>query len=222
MRRDRLDAFGDCEAGRVGENHEGGNAACAGRFAGAGKDGVDVGNAAVRDPGFLAIEHEVITVAASCTGHRRHIRSRLGFGKRKGGNPLAAGDLLQNRPLQRLGAGKADRAGAEPLHGEGEVGKAVGIGKGLANEAERAAVDVFAHAAEGFRHAMAKHACAAQRCDQMFAGGIGVCMINSAEAATGYEVIQLSGKRAVAVVVERPVEMVACRRAQNRIMGTHA
>ncbi|MCY1234639.1 hypothetical protein D9M72_472270 [compost metagenome] len=164
----------------------------------------------------------MLSVAPGSTGHCSDIGSRIGLGKRKGGDPFAAGDLRQNGLLQCLGARKADRAGAKPLHGEGEIGKAVRIGKRFADETERPAIDLLAGTAECLRHAMAKHACGAESADEVFARGIGICVINLAEAATGYEVIQLRSKRTMAIVEERPVEMVAGWWAQSRVTGTHA
>ena len=42
--------------GRAGLDQEGGDAARAGRFAGAGEDHIEIGDAAVGDEGLLAVE----------------------------------------------------------------------------------------------------------------------------------------------------------------------
>ncbi|MNL50086.1 hypothetical protein D3C87_1730720 [compost metagenome] len=47
MRGDHVDTLGYREAGIIGKDNESGNATRARRFAGAGKDRVDIGNAAV-------------------------------------------------------------------------------------------------------------------------------------------------------------------------------
>ena len=54
-----VEAFGDGEAGIVGRDDEGREAARARRLAGAGEHHVEVGDAAVRDPGLLAVEHVI-------------------------------------------------------------------------------------------------------------------------------------------------------------------
>ena len=63
MRRDDVDAFRDREAGRVGVDDEGADAAPAGRLAGAREHDVEVGDAAVRDPRLLAVDHVGVAVA---------------------------------------------------------------------------------------------------------------------------------------------------------------
>jgi hypothetical protein len=62
MRRDDLDPLHDREAGVVGIDCEGGNAACSRRLAGAGEDGIDIGDAAVGNPGFLTVENIVVAL----------------------------------------------------------------------------------------------------------------------------------------------------------------
>jgi hypothetical protein len=57
VRRDDVDALGDLEARRAGVDDEGLMPARAGRFAAAREDHVEVGDAAVGDPGLLAVEH---------------------------------------------------------------------------------------------------------------------------------------------------------------------
>ena len=63
MRRDDLEPLGDRQPRRVGGHEEGGEALGAGRLAGAGEDDVEVGDAAVGDPGLLAVEQVAVAVA---------------------------------------------------------------------------------------------------------------------------------------------------------------
>ena len=64
MRRDHVDALGDREARGVGVDDEGGDAARARRLAGAREHDVKIGDAAVGDPGLLAVEHIGVAVAS--------------------------------------------------------------------------------------------------------------------------------------------------------------
>ena len=64
VRRDDLDALGDLEARGAGFDDEGRDPARARRLAAADEDHVEVGDAAVGDPGLLAVQHGVIAVDA--------------------------------------------------------------------------------------------------------------------------------------------------------------
>ena len=60
------------------------------------------------------------------------VRSAFRLGQREGGDRLAARDLRQPFALLLDRSEQADRARAEPLHGEGEIGEAAMAGEGLA------------------------------------------------------------------------------------------
>ena len=62
VRRDRLDALGDRKPFGVCRNDERREPARAGRFAGAGEHDIDICNAAVGNPRFLAVDHKAIAV----------------------------------------------------------------------------------------------------------------------------------------------------------------
>ena len=62
MRGDCLDPFGDFKAGGVAGQDEGRDAARAFRFAGAGKQGDDVGDLAVGDIGLFAIDEVIVAI----------------------------------------------------------------------------------------------------------------------------------------------------------------
>jgi hypothetical protein len=90
VRRDDFDALGDLEARRVGVDDEGADAARTRCFAGAGEDHVEVGDAAVGDPGLFAVEDIVVAVGARARSHGADVGAGLGLGQREGGDGLAA------------------------------------------------------------------------------------------------------------------------------------
>ena len=100
MRSDHFDALGDVEAGRSGLDHEGGDAAGAGRFAGTGEDHVEIGNAAVGDESLLAIEHVVAALGPRRGRHGGDVGAGLGLGQREGGDGGALGDARQIAALE--------------------------------------------------------------------------------------------------------------------------
>ena len=93
------DALGDLEARRVGIDDEGRDPARTRRFAGAHEDDVEVGDAAVGDPGLLAVDHHVVAFDAAGAGHRRHVGAGLGFGQRECRDRLAPGHAREVAPL---------------------------------------------------------------------------------------------------------------------------
>ena len=95
--RDHLDPLGDREAGRVRLDQEGREPAGAGRLAGAGEDDVEVGDAAVRDPGLHPVEPDVAgAVGDRGGGERGDVGAGLGLGEGEGGDGLACGDGRQD------------------------------------------------------------------------------------------------------------------------------
>src|SRR5690606_14652431 len=60
--RNDIDTLGDFQARSVSIYHKGRNAASSRRFAGTDKQGVEIGDAAIRYPGLLAIDHVMVTV----------------------------------------------------------------------------------------------------------------------------------------------------------------
>jgi hypothetical protein len=94
-----VNALGHLETGGVGIHDERADAPGPRGLARAGKQHVKVGNAAVGDPGFFAIQHptlaQCITHALRAAGHGRHVGARLRLGQRKRGNGLATGHARQ-------------------------------------------------------------------------------------------------------------------------------
>src|SRR5262249_19585859 len=103
-------------------NDESGNPARARRFAGAGKNDVKVGNAAVRNPVLLAVKDETISVAAGDSSDIRDIRPGRWFGQCKGGDTLAGSRFRQPCVPLLCTAEQGNRSSTEPLHGKCEIG----------------------------------------------------------------------------------------------------
>ena len=198
MRRDHLDALGDRQARRVRLDQEGREPAGAGRLAGAGEDDVEVGDAAVRDPGLHPVEPDVAgAVGDGGGGERGDVGAGLGLGEREGGDGLARGDGRQDAALQLVRAEQADRAGAEALHGEGEVGEAVAVGQGLAGEAEGADVEGRVQPAMGGGHGRPEPSGLAQRRDEAAAGGVHVAVVDEGRDGLGRPGAQVVGEAAM-------------------------
>src|SRR5262245_3695301 len=64
MWRYDLQPFGDLQAGIISFNDESGQPPRSRRFPGSRKDNIEIGNAAVGNPGLFAVEDEAISVAA--------------------------------------------------------------------------------------------------------------------------------------------------------------
>ena len=97
--------------------------AAAGR--GAREHAIEIGDAAVRDPRLRAVEHAVIAVAPRLHCHRGDVGSGCRLRQRECGDRLAARHARQPSRAQRLDTRDRERAAAEPLHREREVGEAV-------------------------------------------------------------------------------------------------
>ena len=90
VRRDHFDARGDLETGRAGVDDEGRDAARAGRLAGAGEHHVEVGDAAVGNPGLLAIDHRVVALDMRAALHRGDVGAGLRLRERERRDRFAA------------------------------------------------------------------------------------------------------------------------------------
>ena len=111
--------------GRIGVDHESADAARAGGFAGAREHAVEIGDAAVGDPGLLAVEHVFVAFAARAVVMAATSEPAFGLGQSEGGDRLARGHAGQIAALLVLAAGDRDRPRAQSLHGEREVGQPV-------------------------------------------------------------------------------------------------
>ncbi|KAG1273939.1 hypothetical protein G6F64_015241 [Rhizopus arrhizus] len=74
MRRDQFDALADLETRGVGIHDERADTARARRLAGTGEDDVEVGDAAVGNPGLGAVQHIVVAVQPGFAGQGGHVR----------------------------------------------------------------------------------------------------------------------------------------------------
>ena len=211
MRRDHVDALGDLEAGIVGENDE--SRRCPAR-------------PALRRCGRRRSRHRRCRRSRSTSSRRRARSCRRRAGRRSvmaatsepasGSESAKAAIMLAARTagstalLHARRAGKRDRAGAEPLHGEGEIGEAV-----VHRRASRAAmqsgarIDSSPRPAVGRRHAVRRAARRrrASRTRRRQAAS-DVRMIDAVEPAG--RAIQRSsslGEGAMRRAEERPIEM---------------
>jgi hypothetical protein len=101
------------------------------------------------------------------------------------------------------GAEQADRAGAEPLHGEGEICEAVMPGEHLAGETERADVEHLA-----FRcGSRPEPAVATEPGDEVAAGGVDIAVIDGEIARAPS--LQPVREIAVAILEKRPGQEIA-------------
>ena len=205
MRRDHVDTVGNGEAAIIGEYHESRDAAGARRLAGPRKQRVDVGDAPVGDPGLLAVDDIIVAVGARRAGHRRDVRAGLLLRQGKGREPFARTHFWQDGFAQLCGAAERDRTGAEPLHGEGEIGKAVGIGERLARQADRARVD-RRRIAVGRRNGAIEQARRTHRAHQLAAGAVDIIMVNLVEHSGLDKAIERLADGPVTRLEERPVQ----------------
>ena len=150
----------------------------------------------------------MIAVDARRTGQRRDIRAGLGLGQRERADRLAARDPRQVARLLRRRAVEADRARAQALHREREVGQARMARERFADQADCARVDHVAVAAmldtadrmlQPARRAELPHQRPALRVDVM-----AVRLINVLRGP-GLERLR---KRAVPVLEERPCQIL--------------
>ena len=206
MRRDHIDALGDGKARQFSGHQKRGEALGAGAFAGAREHHVEIGDAAVGDPGLLAVEHKAVAVALG--GHRDIGDVGAGFllGQREGGDGAAAARALE--PVALLGvAEQADRPGAEALHGEGEIGKPIVARQRFADEAERAHVERGRRV--GIGRGVREPAVAAELLHEIAAGRIDVAVIGRQVGRA--PPLDAFGQRAMAIGEERPAEETLVR-----------
>ncbi len=201
MRRNDIDALGDGKARQFSRQQKRREALGAGTFAGAREHHVEIGDAAVGNPGFFAVEHKTVAVARGGQRDIGDIGAGLLLGQRESGNGAAAARAFE--PVALLGiAEQADRAGAEALHGESEIRQAIVTRQRLANEAERAHVERCRRV--GIGRGVREPAVAAELLHQIAAGGIDVAVI--CRQVGRAPLLEASGQRAMAVGEERPAE----------------
>ncbi len=199
MRRNHIEPFGDAQSGTVAGHDKRGKAFGARGFAGAREIHIEIGDAAIGNPGFFSNQHIMITVAAR--GHRDigNVGAGLRLGQREGGDGLARSRALEPGALLHI-AKQADRAGAQPLHGEGEVGEAVVARQRFAHQTERAHIERRGDQRIG--RSVHEPAVAAELGDQLAACGIDIAVIDrQMDRAPALDGI---GQRAMALGEKRP------------------
>jgi hypothetical protein len=206
MRSDDLDAPGNRQPRRVGIDDEGGQTASAGRRTGAGEHHVEIGDAAVGNPGLGPVQHIVLAVAPRAAGDRRHVGPGIGLGQREGGNRIAAPDARQVGRSQRVAAGNRYGPAPQSLHGEGEVGEPAMEGEHLAQNADRAQID-SGRARAARRHGVGQPAGRPHFTHETPAHRIGVGGVRPVAKRVACPPRRVARQRTVRLVEERPAQM---------------
>jgi hypothetical protein len=142
VRRDETRALAHLEAVHARADDEGGNLrAAVGATARAREDRVEICQPGVGDETLAPVEHVAVAVAPRGGLNRRHVRADLRFGQGESGDGTTRRGARQPEVAHVFGRGERDGVRAESLHHEGEIGERRGIGKLLANQAERAHVE---------------------------------------------------------------------------------
>jgi hypothetical protein len=215
VRRDDLEALGDFQTRRVCVHHKSTHALRTLAARRAGEDHIEVGNAAVGNPGFLPVEHISVALEADFGGHGPHIGAGIRLGEGKCRDELALGHPGQVVALLLGRAVQGNGPGAQALHGEGEVGQAVVIGQGLADQADRGGVNGVEYPAESPPpDGVARPAALSQQPHQLAAGAVHVGLFASGQVSR-CPGLQLVGQRAVPGLEKGPVEVgvIAHRRS---------
>ena len=204
MGRDDVDTLLNAEAGGVCRYQKTGQPARPRPLAGPRENSVDIGNAAIRDPGFLAIQHPAIAVLRGGGCEVGDVRTARRLRQRESGDCRSRHCPWQ--PLLLLGiAEQGHRSHAKPLHRKGEVGEGVMARQRLADQAKRAHVECRAIPVGR----MFQPAIRAEPCDKALAGSVDIAVVNRQVGhAPGLE---LRCQQAVAVIKKRPVKKAAVR-----------
>jgi hypothetical protein len=167
------------------------------------KHDVVVGDAAVGDPGLGAVEPHMRVAVWRCRHRqRRHIGAGFRLGQRKSRDGFPFAHARKIAALEIGGAVKRDRAGAEPLHREGEIGKTVMEGEDLARKAERAHIELRVRSAEFGGHHRGQKSGLAQGLHPRAAGRVDVVMRQLVERRLR-PARQLRSEAPVTVIEER-------------------
>jgi hypothetical protein len=189
VRRDDVDALGRIEVGGIDD--ERGDA-----LLGPGEHDVERRDAAVRDPGLGSGERP--SGAFTLRGGRDglHVGAGIRLRQRERGDRITARSRAEVLALLLLAACKHDRAAAEALHDEGEVGKAGVVGEHFAQRGDGAHVRRVVDA-------MLQVARATQVLDQAPADRVRVFPVRVPEVVDGPR-LRFPGQREVSRLEERP------------------
>ena len=208
MRGDHLNAFRHLKSGKSGIHNKRTDPARARRFTRARKHDIEIGDAAIGDPGLLTIQHIRSAIFCGGTLKRGHVRTGLGFGERErshGGTARHAREIL--RALCR-GACQRDGTGSEPLHGKRKIREPAVTGQGLTQQAHRSRIDRLGGATKRVaRHGVAQPAALAKRAHEGETGGIHVrtvCLLQ----VRGAPGVERRREFAMSLIKERPLQML--------------
>ena len=183
---DDFNALGNFESGRGGIDDERGDRAGARRFTGPCEQNVEVGDAAVGDPGLFAVQDVRVTIAARFALQGGDVGARVEFGKSECGDGGAFNDPRQILLFMKGRSEKRDSAGAEALHGKGKISKTGMPGKNFANETNGAGVDgVRGGAISDAANGVLQPAAFAELPDQRAACGVDVRGVFAAQMNAG-------------------------------------
>src|SRR5215472_14947403 len=201
---DDLDALSHAQSGTLGIDDERGEPFGAGSFPGAREHDVVIGNAAVGNPGFAAVDAQMRGSVRFRRGRERgNIRPRLRLGEREGGNGAAVAHRRQIARLEHRRAEQRDRGRAQTLHGECEVGQSIAEGQNLACETQRAHIELVIKATMLCRHDGLQEASLAERFHPRAAGRINIVM-GQCRKRRVREMHKRRGKAAMALIEEWP------------------
>jgi hypothetical protein len=139
VRRHDFDALRGVDFGRLDD--EGADALLRPR-----ENDVEVGDAAVGDPGLFAVEAPAAGAAQRARFERLDVGAGSRLGERERTDRLAGGRSTQVALLLLGGPGERDGNGREARHGEGEVRKPGVVGEHFAQQRDRANVGPLRHA----------------------------------------------------------------------------
>ena len=176
------------------------------RVAEAADDDVLVRDAAVRDPGLLAIDDVLVAIAARRRPHGRDVGSRVRFRDGECGDRVSCRHARQVAPLELGRSKERDCTGTEPLHGKREVGQPRCASQRLAGNAQRSDVQAVVQSAEFGGHGVSQPARSAELPHERAARGIHVRVLVRVRELAHRPCAQVSGERAVGVGEEGPGE----------------
>jgi hypothetical protein len=180
--------------GVVGEDDEGGNAARARRLAGAGEDDVDVGDAAVGDPGLLAVEHIGVAVGGAAQAMaRRRSRPRARRARRRRSHSPAR-DARQQRACCSSVPGRLIAPVPRPCMAKAKSASPSRIGERLAAGRARACRSLRSPPGAGGRPRVAQPAGLAQRAHQRRQAASTSAMIDVRRAPAPAAGVELFGR----------------------------
>ena len=183
-------------------------------IAGAREHAVEIGDAAVRDPHLCAVEDPMVRRRGARASSSRPRPTRPGSDSANAAIASPARDAAAaSARFCAVAAGKRDRAAAEALHREREIGEPVVPGERLARDAKRCARrarEAHRRAPPG-RSSAASRRLRAARTSARQSASTSACSLHAAPARRTILQARVASARC-GVVEERPVEVRAIHR----------